>query len=198
MLALPRLLPVFIANLFKSRRRLETEILCLRHQLDIALRQRPARLPLRASDRALLVWMIRLWPSRLGTIQVVEPATILRWHRAGFRTYWRWKSRKRTGRPQIDREYYRMQVANLARVLNTEEIERKQQIFLRSNIDRIQLKPNHRRKLEVNLYGHLAGIISLAGNKDAPLDPNEPSIQQVKLVAGACLHRDRHWLIVDI
>jgi len=104
MLAILRLLALFIADLFKSRRRLEAEILCLRHQLIIALRQRPARLPLRGSDRAMLVWMTRLWPSLLGVIQVVEPATILRWHRAGFKTYWRWKSRKRAGRPRIDRE----------------------------------------------------------------------------------------------
>ena len=48
--------------------------------------------------------MTRLWPSLLGMAQVVEPATILRWHRAGYRSYWRWKSRKRAGRPRIDRE----------------------------------------------------------------------------------------------
>ena len=104
MLALLRLLAAFIANLFKSRRRLEAEILFLRHQLDIALRRRPARLPLRGSDRALLVWITRLWPSLLGMARVVEPATILHWHRAGFRRYWRWKSRKRAGRPRIDRD----------------------------------------------------------------------------------------------
>ena len=104
MLAILRLLATFVADLFKSRRRLEAEILCLRHQLNIALRRRPARLPLRGSDRALLVWMTRLWPSLVGMVQVVEPATILRWHRAGFRSYWRWKSRKRAGRPRINRE----------------------------------------------------------------------------------------------
>ena len=48
--------------------------------------------------------MTQLWPSLLGMVQVVEPATILRWHRAGFRNYWRWKSRKRAGRPRIDRD----------------------------------------------------------------------------------------------
>ena len=48
--------------------------------------------------------MTRLWPSLLGMARVVEPATILRWHRAGFRSYWRWKSRKRAGRPRIDRD----------------------------------------------------------------------------------------------
>ena len=104
MVAILRLLAAFIANLFKSRRRLEAEILFLRHQLNIALRRRPARLRLRGSDRALLVWMTRLWPSLLGMARVVEPATILRWHRAGFRSYWRWKSRKRAGRPRIDRD----------------------------------------------------------------------------------------------
>ena len=101
MLAILRLLAAYIADLFKSRCRLEADILFLRHQLNIALRKRPARLPLRGSDRALLVWMTRLWPSLLGMAQVVEPATILRWHRAGFRSYWRWKSRKRAGRPRI-------------------------------------------------------------------------------------------------
>ena len=104
MVAILRLLAAFIANLFKSRRRLEGEILFLRHQLNIALRRRPARLRLRGSDRALLVWMTRLWPSLLGMARVVEPATILRWYRAGFRSYWRWKSRKRAGRPRIDRD----------------------------------------------------------------------------------------------
>ena len=92
MLAILRLLAVFIVSLFKSRRRLEEKILFLRHQLSIALRQRPVRLLLRGSDRVLLVWMTRLWPSLLGMVQVVEPATILRWHRAGFRSYLRWKS----------------------------------------------------------------------------------------------------------
>ena len=58
---------------------------------------------MRGSDRALLVWMTRLWPSLLGAAQVVQPETILRWHRAGFKVFWRWKSRTRAGRPKIDR-----------------------------------------------------------------------------------------------
>ena len=78
MVAILRLIAAFIANLFKSRRRLEAEILFLRHQLNIAFRRRPARLPLRGSDRALLVWMTRLWPNLLDLAHVVEPATILR------------------------------------------------------------------------------------------------------------------------
>jgi hypothetical protein len=103
MLAILHLLGMFIVDLFKSRRRLEAENLFLRHQLGIALRHAPARLRLRGSDRALLVWMTQLWPRLLNTVQVVQPETILRWHRAGFKAFWRWKSRKKAGRPKIDR-----------------------------------------------------------------------------------------------
>jgi transposase InsO family protein len=94
---------MFAADLFKSRNRLEAENLFFRHQLNIALRRVPSRLRLRGVDWALLVWMTRLWPGLLGAAQVVQPETILRWHRIGFKTFWRWKSRKRAGRPRIDR-----------------------------------------------------------------------------------------------
>ena len=104
MFAIIYLLGTFIADLLKSRRRLEVENLFLRHQLNIVLRRPPRRLRLRGSDRALMVWMTRLWPSLLALARVVQPATILRWHRAGFRTYWRWKSQGRSGRPRIEHE----------------------------------------------------------------------------------------------
>jgi hypothetical protein len=104
MFAIIYLLGTFIADLFKSRRRLEVENLFLRHQLNIILRRPPQRLRLRGSDRALMVWMTRLWPSQLALARVVQPATILRWHRAGFSTYWRWKSQGRPGRPRIEHE----------------------------------------------------------------------------------------------
>ena len=104
MVAIIYLLGTFIADLLKSRRRLEVENLFLRHQLNIILRRPPQRLRLRGSDRALMVWMTRLWPSLLALARVVQPATILRWHRAGFRTYWRWKSQGRPGRPRIEHE----------------------------------------------------------------------------------------------
>jgi hypothetical protein len=103
MFAILHALGMFVADLFKSRSRLEAENLFLRHQLSIALRRAPPRLRLRGIDRALLVWMIKLWPSLLGAAQVVQPETILRWHLAGFKAYWRWKSRNRAGRPKIDR-----------------------------------------------------------------------------------------------
>src|SRR5437762_13617643 len=104
MFAIIHLLATFIADLFKSPRRLEVENLFLRHQLNVALRRAPKRVRLRAGDRALMVWMTRMWPSLLGLTRVVQPATILRWHRCGFRAYWRWKSRARPGRPRVDRE----------------------------------------------------------------------------------------------
>jgi hypothetical protein len=101
MVAIIHLLATFIADVFKSRRRLEVENLFLRHQLNIALRRAPQRPRLRAGDRALMVWMTRMSPSLIGLTRVVQPATILRWHRCG---YWRWKSRARPGRPRVERE----------------------------------------------------------------------------------------------
>src|SRR5258706_3507464 len=103
MLAILHLLVMFVADIFKSRRRVEAENLFLRNNCNTAWSQAPPRLRLRGSDRALLVWMTRLWPSLIGATQVVQPETILRWHRAGWKAFWRWKSQKRAGRPKIDR-----------------------------------------------------------------------------------------------
>ena len=66
MFAILHALGVFVADLFKSRSRLEAENLFLRHQLTIAMRRAPPRLRLRGSDRALLIWMTRLWPNLRG------------------------------------------------------------------------------------------------------------------------------------
>src|SRR5258707_7000083 len=103
MFAIIYLFGTFFIDLFKSRHRLEFENLFLRHQLNITLRRRHG-LRLRGSDRSLMFWMTRRWPGLLDLAQVVQPATILRWHRAGFRIYWRWKSESRPGRPRIDHE----------------------------------------------------------------------------------------------
>ena len=103
MLAILHMLGMLVADIFKSRRRLEAENLFLRHQLNIALRRAPQRLRLYGSDWALLIWMTRIWPNLLDISQVVKPETILRWHRSGFKAFWRWKSRNRAGRPKVDR-----------------------------------------------------------------------------------------------
>src|SRR5258706_6428762 len=104
MFAIIHLLATFIADLFKPPRRLEVENLFLRHQLNIALRRAPQRVRLRAGDRALMDWMTRRWPSLLGLSRVVQPDTILRWHRAGLPAYWRSKSSGRPRRPRVSRE----------------------------------------------------------------------------------------------
>jgi hypothetical protein len=103
MLAILHTLAIFIYDLLKSGRRLQAENLFLRHHLTIALRRAPPRPRLCGSDRALLVWMTRICPRLLDLAQVVKPETILRWHRAGFKAFWRWKCRNRAGRPKVDR-----------------------------------------------------------------------------------------------
>src|SRR6476659_5582380 len=103
MLAILHALGMLVADLFKSRCRLEAENLLLRHQLTIALRRAPPRLRLLGSDRALLIWMTQLWPTLLDAVQVVQPETILRWQRAGFKMFWRLKSHNGAGRSRIDR-----------------------------------------------------------------------------------------------
>ena len=65
-------------------------------------RSAPARLRLRNADRLIFVWLYRLFPSLLGAAVIFKPETLVRWHRSGFRLYWRWKSRRhRVGRPAI-------------------------------------------------------------------------------------------------
>ena len=77
----------------KSRARIEAENLVLRQQVNVLIRQLPKRLRLTNSDRLLLVWLYRLFPSIMSAIRIVRPETVSRWHRRGFRAYWRWKSR---------------------------------------------------------------------------------------------------------
>src|SRR5438445_11100493 len=103
MLALLLSLAIFVVDVFKSRRRLVAENLFLRHQLSIALRRAPPRLRLRGSDRASLVGMTRLWPSLLGAALMVQPETILRWHRAGVQRILALEIGKEAGRSKMHR-----------------------------------------------------------------------------------------------
>jgi hypothetical protein len=80
---------------------LEAEITMLRHQLKVLQRQAASRPRLTAADRLLFVWLCRLFPSLRKAITIVQPDTVLRWHRSGFRLYWRWKSRSCGGRPKV-------------------------------------------------------------------------------------------------
>jgi len=89
---------------FKSKSRLEAENAALRYQLIVLQRRVRGRVQLTNGDRLFLVLLYRWFPSVLRAITVIRPETLVRWHRAGFRHYWRWKSRSFGGRPQIDAE----------------------------------------------------------------------------------------------
>src|ERR1700674_2925436 len=89
---------------FSRRARLEGEDLLLRQQVAVLRRKFPKRVRLLNIDRWLMVWLYRLYPSLLDAIIIVQPETVIRWHRRGFRAYWRWKSRHVGGRPRIDSE----------------------------------------------------------------------------------------------
>jgi hypothetical protein len=104
MIELLHLILHLVASLFKSRAKLEAEILVLRQQLNVLRRQIPKRPQLSNTDRFRLVWLYRRFPFLLGAIAIVRPQTLIRWHRAGFRAYWRWWSRNRVGRPRISAE----------------------------------------------------------------------------------------------
>src|ERR1035437_8171955 len=91
-----------LASPFKSKSRLEAENAVLRHQLIVLQRKVRSEAHLANNDRWFFVQMYRWFPSILKVVTIIEPATLVRWHRAGFRRYWRWKSRSRGGRPQIE------------------------------------------------------------------------------------------------
>lgn len=74
----------------------------LRHQLIVLRRKVPSRVRLTNYDRWFFIQQYRWFPSILNVLTIVRPETLVRWHRAGFRCYWRWKSRSRGGRPQIE------------------------------------------------------------------------------------------------
>jgi hypothetical protein len=91
--------------LFRSRVSLEAEILILRHQLKIQQRHVPKRVAFTAMDRLIFVGLYRLVPNSLNALAIVRPDTVIRWHRTGFRLYWRWKSRRCCGRPTCRRKF---------------------------------------------------------------------------------------------
>ena len=91
-----------VASPFKSKSRLEAENAALRHQLIVVRRNVQGRVRLTNNDRWFLIQLYRWFPSILQVLTIVQPETLVRWHRAGFRCYWRWKSRPRGGRPQIE------------------------------------------------------------------------------------------------
>src|SRR5262245_11243047 len=102
MIALLFLALAVLASPFKTNGRLAAENAALRQQLTVLRRQVRGRVPLTNNDRLFFVQLYRWFPSLLKMITVIRPETLVRWHRTGFRCYWRWKSRALGGRPQIE------------------------------------------------------------------------------------------------
>src|ERR1700730_15794069 len=104
-----------LASPIKSKGRLEAENAVLRHQLIVLRRRVRGRVQPTNNDRWFFVQMYRWFPSILTVVTIVRPETLVRWHRAGFRRYWRWKSNSRGGRPRIE-----MELRALIRLMSTE------------------------------------------------------------------------------
>src|SRR6201981_187196 len=104
MIGLLGFLLAVLSSPFKSRLRLEAENAALRHQLMVLRRRLQGRIRLTNHDRWFFIQLHRWFPSILSVLTIVRPETLVRWRRAGFRCYWRWKSRSSGGRPQIDTE----------------------------------------------------------------------------------------------
>src|ERR1700730_13607467 len=106
-----------LASPFKSKVRLEAENAVLRHQLIVLRRRLHGRVRLTNHDRWFFIQLYRWFPSILQVLTIIQPETLVRWHRAGFRCYWRWKSRRRGGRPPIDTD-----LRALIRQMSTENL----------------------------------------------------------------------------
>src|SRR5258708_21029915 len=91
-----------LASPFKSKSGLEAENAVLRHQLIVLRRRLHGRVRLTNHDRWFFGQLYRWFPSILQVLTIIRPETLVRWHRLGFRCYWRWTSRPRGGRPQIE------------------------------------------------------------------------------------------------
>ena len=111
-----RLIWYIVIGLFRSQASLHAEIVLLRHQLNVLRRSAPKRVELNNIDRLVFAGIYRLAPQVLDALQIIKPETVIRWHRAGFRAYWCWKSRPRGGRPRIPHEIrqliHSMSIAN--------------------------------------------------------------------------------------
>jgi hypothetical protein len=101
MIALLCFVLAVLAAPFKSKSWLEAENAALRRQLIVLRRKMRGRVRLTNNDRWFLIQLYRWFPSILNVLTIIRPETLVRWHRAGFRCYWRWKSRPRGGRPLI-------------------------------------------------------------------------------------------------
>ena len=117
MIALICFVLAVLASPFKSNIRLEADNAVLRHQVIVLRRKLKGRVRLTNNDRWFFVQLYRWFPSILPVLMIIRPETLVGWHRAGFRHHWRWKSRRRGGRPQIETE-----LRALIRQMSTENL----------------------------------------------------------------------------
>ncbi len=147
------LLVCALRRLATSRANLLAENLALRQQL--AIYQRMAKRPkLRPRDRVFWVWLYWLWSGWRSALMIVRPETVVRWHRQGFRLYWRWKSRAKNGRPRLDRH-----VQALIRRMSREN----------------PLWGAPRIQAEMRLLGHAAAESTVAKYMTRPRKPPSPT-----------------------
>ena len=156
-----------VVSPFKTKARLEAEIIMLRHQLNVLRRRIPSKPKLAMTDRLLFVWLYRLFPSVLNAIAIVRPETIIRWHRTGFRLYWRWKSRARGGRPKVPMEIRRlireMSLANRlwgAPRIHGELLKLGIEVA-QSTVAKYMAKNGRGRSWKAFLHNHAAGIAAM-------------------------------------
>jgi hypothetical protein len=90
-----KLIWCLVIGRFRSRASLEAEIVALRHQLNVLRKKAPKRLVFSNFDRFVFACLYRIAPGILNSLVIVKPEMVIRWHRAGFRLFWRWKSRSR-------------------------------------------------------------------------------------------------------
>jgi hypothetical protein len=157
MLDLCRLIFAIASDLLRSRVALEAEILVLRQQINVLRRANPKRLRFVSIDRLILGGVCRLFPKVCGALAIVRPETVIRWHRAGFRSYWRWKSVLRTtGRGGRNTPAYPPDERRQSVVGSTEDPWRASEAWHRC-------RPDQRGQI----YGAKEGS-SLAGMEDVP------------------------------
>ncbi len=163
-----RLICLALIGLFRSRASLQAEILTLRHQLNVLRRKSPQRLTFSSIDRLVFAGLYGLAPGVLDTLKIVRPQTVIRWHRAGFRAYWRWKSRPRSGRPKT-----RLEIRQLIREISRQPVVGRTTASWRASQARHRCRTNHRCKVygkgkatavpgvEDVLHNHADGIASI-------------------------------------
>jgi hypothetical protein len=138
----------------------EAEMAFLRQQLLVLKRSAPARLRLRIADRLIFVWLYRLFPSLLGAAVIFQPETLVRWHRSGFRLYWRWKSGRRVGRPAIPAE-----IRNLVRAVSHDNTTNSWRVAE----TRYRHRPINRRQLHASASPPaLSGLAGLPAQSHCP------------------------------